>query len=84
MLIWALNILPNKAGESYQRLYHEEWISSQVIHQATAEGNTFRGFLGDYSLKLLQGSDVFPEMEFTLDGDFEITCSGDTSRVICP
>ena len=69
MLIWALNILPNKAEESYQRLYHEEWISSQVIHQATAEGNTFRGFLGDYSLKLLQGSDVFTQMEFTLDGD---------------
>ena len=63
--MWALNILddksdlPIKARESYQRLYHEEWRSSQVI-QATAEGNTFRGFLGDYSIKLLQGSDVGP------------------------
>ena len=82
MLIWALNILPNKAGESYQRLYHEEWRSSQLI-QATIEENLFRGFLGDYSMKLLQGSDVFAEMDFTLDGDLEITCSGDASYVTC-
>jgi hypothetical protein len=59
MLMWALNILPHKAGEFYRRLYHEEWRSSQVIHQATTEGNTARRFLGDYSIKLLQGSAVF-------------------------
>ena len=86
--MWALNILddnsdlPNKAGESYQRLYHEEWRSSQMI-QATTEGNGFRGFLGDYSLKLIKGSDVLVEMEFTLDADLEIICSGAASNVIC-
>jgi hypothetical protein len=86
--MWQLNILdettklPNKAGETYQRLYHQEWRSSQVI-QAAADGNTFRGFLGDYSIKLLQGSVLLSEMEFTLDTDLEITCTGDASNVIC-
>ena len=88
IIMWRLNVLdeltdvPNKAGEAYKRLYHQEWRSSQVI-QATAEGNTFRGFLGDYSIKILQGSVVLGEMEFTLDTDLEITCAGDASNVIC-
>ena len=86
--MWQLNILddttdlPNKAGETYQRLYQEEWRSSQLI-QARPEGITFRGFHGDYSIKLLQGSDVLTEAEFSLDGDLEITCSGDSSNVTC-
>ena len=61
---------------------NEDWRSSQLI-QAMTEGNTFRGFLGDYSMKLLQGYDVLTEMDFTLDEDFEIICSGDASNVVC-
>ena len=51
--------------------------------QVNQDGSTFRGFMGDYSLKLLQGSNVLGEMEFKLEDDLEIVCDGNVSIVLC-
>jgi GH35 family endo-1,4-beta-xylanase len=88
ILMWNMNILdadtdlPNKAGEEYQRLYHEEWRSSQTI-QASAAGLTFRAFLGHYSIRVLQGAEVLAEQEFSLDEDVHIACTEDSSGISC-
>ena len=88
ILMWHLNILdentslPNKAGDKYLQLYKEEWRSSQTC-QGSSTGTRFRGFLGDYSMKVLHGSEVLSELEFTLDEDLQIACSGDSSNLHC-
>ena len=84
--MWALNILddatnlPNQAGEAYASLYHEEWRTREII---AASLGTVRAFLGDYSLRILQGSQVVTQFDFTLDQDLEITCTGAPSTVLC-
>ena len=43
--MWNMNILdeetnlPNKAGETYQRLYNEEWRSSQLLEELSEENS---------------------------------------------
>ena len=84
--MWDLNILdaetdlPNKAGEIYQRLYHEEWRSSQIL-----QGNEkhFRGFMGTYKMKILKDSLVLGEFSFQLENDLEIKCKVDLSNALC-
>ena len=87
--MWALETildddtnLPNKAGEVYERLYHEEWRTNQLI-PATHTRVTVRGFLGEYRIRILQGSEVLTELEFTLDQDLEISCTGTPASVTC-
>ena len=74
--------LPNKAGEAYMKLYNQEWRTSKTI-QISSEWTGFRGFLGDYSMKVLRGSEVLSELEFTLEEDLKIACSGDSSNLHC-
>ena len=79
------NNLPNKAGEAYIRLFHEEWMTKMTIQAYRNEdGYFFKGFMGDYNLKILQGSTIIGEIEFKLDHDLEIFCIGDGfSSIIC-
>ena len=86
--MWNMNILdeetdlPNKAGETYQRLYNEEWRSSQLLEELSEE-NSFRGFMGQYKMKLLHGSEVLAEVDFSLENDIEIVCQGSYQSIDC-
>ena len=79
------NNLPNKAGEAHIRLFHEEWMTKMTIHaDSNEDGYFFRGFMGDYNLKILRGSTIIGEIEFKLDNDMEILCVGEgSSTIIC-
>ena len=81
--MWALETMldddtnqPNKAGEVYERLYHEEWRTNMLVPTTYGSRVTVRGFLGEYRVRILQGSEVLTELEFTLDQDLEISCTG--------
>ena len=86
--MWYMNILdeetdlPNKAGEAYQRLYHEEWRSSQLL--TVSEGKaSFRGFHGQYLLRLLKGSEVLVVKDFLLEDDLQIVCTEEQASIVC-
>ena len=77
--------LPNKAGKTFMRLIHEEWKTKQTIQIKEGVNDFFfRGFMGDYNLKILRGSTIIGEIEFKLDNDMEILCVGEgSSTIIC-
>ena len=86
--MWSLNILdestdlPNKAGDMYKQLYHTDWRSNTNL-KVIPEGQQFRGFKGDYNMKLVNSEGILTEIKFTLEDDLEIYCDGDTSTVVC-
>ena len=88
--MWALETildddtdLPNKAGEVYERLYHDEWRTNHLVPATLQMTVSVRGFLGDYRIRLIQGSEVLSELEFTLDQDLEISCTGTLANITC-
>ena len=88
--MWALETildddtdLPNKAGEVYERLYHDEWRTNHLVPATLQMTVSVRGFLGDYRIRLIQGSEVISELEFTLDQDLEISCTGTLANITC-
>ena len=88
--MWALNILdettnlPNKAGNTYKKLYHNEWKTKETV-QVNSNDNSLRGFMGDYNMKIINSNTaaVIEEIEFKLEKDLDIYCEGDNSNVIC-
>ena len=76
--------LPNKAGETYRKLIHEEWNTQKTFEISHNEvGYDLRGFMGDYNLQILQGSTVVYELEFKLESDLDIFCISEGSDIIC-
>ena len=67
--------LPNKAGETYRKLIYEEWNTQKTFEISHNEVRyDLRGFMGDYSLQILQGATVVYGLEFKLEKhyrDFE-------------
>ena len=72
------DMTPNKAGEAYPRLYHQEWKSSQTIKPTTttesAADFSFRGFKGKYDCKLVQHGQTIYFGEYELLDDAELMC----------
>jgi len=93
ILCWNLNIIeaetsePNKAGLEYIRLVHQEWSSSQLLEPNSETGSLnfkFRGFLGDYRLRLLRGNMVLGEVLTTLKEDTNLVCQlGEDMHLVC-
>ena len=76
--------LPNKAGETYMNLIHEEWKTKERIQIKNGKDHyDLRGFMGDYTLKIMQGSNILDEFEFKLESDLDIFCIGEGSSIIC-
>ena len=76
--------LPNKAGETYRKLIHEEWNTQKTFEISHNEVRyDLRGFMGDYSLQILQGTIVVYELEFKLENNLEIFCISEGSDIIC-
>ena len=66
------------------RLIHEEWKTKEKIQIKNGEEQySLKGFMGDYNLKITQGSSILNEFEFKLDNDLEIFCVGEGSNIIC-
>ncbi|XP_023333585.1 uncharacterized protein LOC111705317 isoform X2 [Eurytemora carolleeae] len=77
------DLTPNKAGEAYIRLFHEEWRSNMVV---PGEQNQFdfRGFRGDYAISILSGDGVLvDDLRFTVDQDTELTCTLTNGQLTC-
>lgn len=73
--------VPNKAGEAYINLYHNEWRTNLVLPAEGTELN-FRGFRGDYELAIIEGSTGNSyTYKFTVDEDTDVSCdiTGDFS-----
>ena len=76
--------MPNKAGEAYRKLIHEEWNTQKTFEISHNEVKyDLRGFMGDYSLQILQGATVVYGLEFKLENDLEIFCISEGSNIIC-
>jgi len=67
----------NLAGEKYISLYHEEWRTNATLEdQGTENENeiatfSFRGFKGDYNIKLMDGDNELKSWTLNLDEDSE-------------
>ena len=76
--------LPNKAGETYMKLIHEEWKTKFMTQIKNGKDHyDLRGFMGDYTLKIMKESTILDEFEFKLDSDLDIFCIGEGSSIIC-
>ena len=86
---WRTNTLdadntPNKAGEAYVTLYQEEWRSSQTLIPTDNSRVEFRGFLGDYNVKIKRNNQELAEVQFRLDDDISFQCFSDLlDQVFC-
>ena len=86
---WRTNTLndahsPNKAGQAYVKLYQEEWRSSQTLIPTDSSRVEFRGFLGDYIVKIKRGNQELAEVQFRLDDDISFDCISDLlDQVFC-
>ena len=69
--------------EVYERLYHFEWRTNHLVPATLQMTVSVRGFLGDYRIRIIQGSEVLSELEFTLDQDLEISCTGTLANITC-
>ena len=69
--------LPNKAGQAYIKLYQEEWRSSQVLLPTDPTTLAFRGFKGDYTVKIKQKEQELSEIQFKLEDDVSFDCVSD-------
>ena len=89
ILSWRTNTLnddntPNKAGQAYIKLYQEEWRSSQTLIPTDNSNVEFRGFLGDYNVKIKKGNQELAEVQFRLDDDISFDCISDLfDQVFC-
>ena len=90
ILSWRTNTLeadntPNKAGQAYINLYHQEWRSDQVLRPTQSDSAVFRGFRGGHEMRIKRGDQVLAKMEFTLDGDRTFDCVADIilETIIC-
>merc|ERR1719186_516481 len=67
------DLTPNLAGEAYLRLMHEEWRSTEVLHPSPSRGGQVvfqdRIFMGDFNIKLLDGTEVLKEDHIAVDED---------------
>jgi len=75
--------LPNKAGEAYMKLYHEEWRSSAVVVPSSSDVETFRGFEGDYRITMKKNGDIVADFTFPLVGDSSMECVYVIDKVEC-
>ena len=76
--------LPNKAGEAFRKLIHEDWNTQKTFEISHNEVRyDLRGFMGDYSLQILQGTTVVYELEFKLESNLDIFCISEGSDIIC-
>ena len=64
---------PNKAGDAYINLYHNDWRSSQTLQPTTA--SEFRGFMGDYNINIKKGGQTIETITFNLNQDTVIDCT---------
>ena len=69
--------IPNKAGEAYMKLYHEEWRSSHIFVPTDPSTVTFRGFKGDYTVKIKQNQQELSVIQFKLEDDITFDCVSD-------
>ena len=81
ILSWRTNTLnedntPNKAGEAYVKLYQEEWRSSLTLTPINNRVE-FRGFCGDYNVKIIKGDQQLTEIQFRLEDDISVDCIAD-------
>ena len=80
IMMWNLNIIseetgqPNKAGEEYMRLYHEEWRSNNLLTPEEEGGFYYRGFMGNYTLRLLWRGEEVGKIEVKVDEDKDLVC----------
>ena len=81
------DMTPNKAGEAYQRLYHEEWRSSGIIAPtSTSDSQTnfsFRGFKGKYDFSLVKNGETIFFGEYELLEDADLMCIKLTDSFKC-
>jgi len=75
--------LPNKAGEAYMKLYHEEWRSSAVVVPSSSNVETFRGFEGDYRIVMKKDGDILADFTIPLVGDSSLECVYAIDKVEC-
>ena len=68
---------PNKAGEAYIKLYHDEWRSSQSVLPTDPSKAEFRGFRGEYEVKIIRGDQELSEIRFKLEDDISFECISD-------
>jgi len=71
------NIIPNKGGEAYLKLYHEEWRSSGMLSPLTTSSSLLnfgnnRVFRGKYQLNLFKAGQLLGSMETTLEEDTDL------------
>ena len=90
ILSWKTNILdtensPNKAGQAYINLYHQEWRSDLVVRPTLSDTVAFRGFQGQYEVRIKRDDLVLARLEFTLEGDRSFDCVADIilDTIIC-
>ena len=86
---WRTNTLdddnnPNKAGETYIKLYQEEWRSSQVLAVSQSAAASFSGFRGDYTIRIIGQDDMeINNIKFTLDENISFKCVNDFASLNC-
>ena len=73
----AVSNVPNKAGEAYIKLYHDDWRTSIVIFPTNSNSVDFRGFHGDYDIKIMKDWQVVSQLQFNLKDDTVIDCNTD-------
>ena len=90
ILSWKTNTLdtensPNKAGQAYINLYHQEWRSDLVVRPTLSDTVAFRGFQGQYEVRIKRDDLVLARLEFTLEGDRSFDCVADIilDTIIC-
>ena len=85
---WRTNTLdgdnkPNKAGETYIKLYQEEWRSSQELAVSQSAAASFSGFRGDYTVRIMKDNSVVNEIRFTLDENISFECINGLDSLNC-
>ena len=90
ILSWRTDTLdtencPNKAGQAYINLYHQEWRSDLVLRPAQSNTAAFRGFHGQYEVRIKRGDLVLASLDFTLQADTSFDCVADLllETIIC-
>ena len=68
---------PNKAGEAYINLYHKEWRTNEITAASATGTVELRGFLGDYTITILENEMSLGDFQFSLDANVSIDCIKD-------
>ena len=90
ILSWKTNTLssdntPNKAGQAYINLYHQEWRSDLVLRPTQTDTAAFRGFRGGYMVRIKRGDQLMAQIQFYLEEDISFECVADPvlETIIC-